>query len=84
MPKEQPRDTGMDSKKLPVRGNKANYSWEPVGLEDNRNSRKREKENIQRENKTLKRRNIKVTKKPIDYARLFDIEGQDLKALLKG
>lgn len=51
---------------------------------DNRNSGRREKGNIKGENKALKRRDIKVTMKRVDDARIFDNEGQDLKRLLKG
>lgn len=43
-----------------------------------------EKKKIYKKKKTLKRRDMKGNEKPIDDARIFDSEGQDLKEVLKG
>lgn len=55
-----------------------------MGLEIIRTAGEERRKTYEEGKKTLKRRDIKGNKKPIDDARIFDSEGQDLKELLKG
>lgn len=55
-----------------------------MGPEIIRTAGEERKKTYSKGGKTLKRRNIKRNGKPIEDARIFDSEGQDLKELLKG